>query len=69
MTTLDDGSQMCDGEDNDGIPCVKVVANHKWGKIIAQKDGWFFSKKTDGAWCPKHIPDWVPVWKEKRGIK
>lgn len=43
--------------------CNEQIKNHHWGKIKAE--GWLFSK--DGkAFCPKHLPDWLIEWREKK---
>lgn len=48
--------------------CAATYKNHSWGKTAAHKDGWFFSK--DGiAYCPEHLPVWVPAWREKNAKK
>lgn len=37
----------------------------KWNIMRAEKEGWFFQK--DGtAYCPKHVPAWVPAWRANR---
>lgn len=45
--------------------CDERVKNHRWGKTKAE--GWFFfSRETDEAWCPAHIPTWVTQWRERK---
>ena len=46
--------------------CTASVKNHYWGHVKA--DGWFFSKEGP-AWCPEHLPDWVPAWRERQKAK
>jgi len=34
----------------------------RWDVIRAAEKGWFF--QHDGAaFCPTHVPDWVPEWR------
>lgn len=44
--------------------CSASVGNHKWGRIRAQADGWFFTMAGD-AWCPLHVPQWVAEWRKR----
>lgn len=45
--------------------CTQAVLNHRWAHLRAQTDGWFF-QRNNTAWCPDHVPDWVPAWRAKR---
>ena len=48
--------------------CPNTIPNHKWGKIKAQTEGWFFSKRAleaDKAYCPDHLPAWLQDWRTK----
>lgn len=42
--------------------CANSIRDHSWGHIKAA--GWFFSK-TGEAYCPEHIPEWVPAWRAR----
>lgn len=48
--------------------CCETFASHQWGKKAAQRDGWFLSRNGP-AWCPKHIPEWVTGWRERKAAK
>jgi hypothetical protein len=43
--------------------CDQKIKDHMWGRIKAT--GWFF-QKDGSAYCPDHIPEWVPAWREQR---
>jgi hypothetical protein len=32
----------------------------------ADGEGWFHSKAEEQAYCPAHVPEWVPAWRAKR---
>jgi hypothetical protein len=43
--------------------CHESIRAHRWGKIRAHSQGWYFSK--DGrVYCPRHRPKWAPVLSE-----
>lgn len=42
--------------------CEMSFPNHRWGAIKAHSTGWFMAK-DDQAWCPEHLPEWVPQWR------
>lgn len=44
--------------------CSRTFRDHRWGAIQAQNDGWFLQTNGD-AWCPEHVPDWVPEWRAR----
>jgi hypothetical protein len=50
------------------LGCTASHPSGKWGVMRADKDGWFHSK-AEGAFCPAHVPDWVPAWREKQAAK
>lgn len=35
-----------------------------WDAIKAHGAGWLLMKNGD-AWCPEHLPEWVPRWRAK----
>lgn len=37
--------------------------------MAADKAGWFHSKAEECAWCPEHVPDWVPAWRAKQAAR
>jgi len=43
------------------VGCPHVAPNHRWGKIRAAEQGWFFMK-GGSAWCPIHRPEWYEAW-------
>jgi predicted component of type VI protein secretion system len=45
--------------------CTATVAGHKWAKIRATSEGWFFSQQGE-AFCPQHLPDWVGPWRARQ---
>ena len=44
------------------VGCAKSIKDHYWGHVKAE--GWFFSKAGE-AYCPEHLPEWVPAWRER----
>lgn len=48
----------------DSPGCEATFKNHRWGRIKAQ--GWFSYRDGSGVFCPEHVPDWVPSWRESR---
>lgn len=45
--------------------CPAECKDHKWGRIAAHNEGWFFSRSGE-AFCPLHLPNWVPQWRAER---
>jgi hypothetical protein len=48
------------------------MASHpgsRWDAMAADRKGWFHSKAEECAWCPDHVPDWVPAWREKQAVR
>jgi hypothetical protein len=48
--------------------CPATVKNHRWGHTKAYP-AWFFSMKTDEAWCPDHLPAWVGPGRAEQAAK
>lgn len=46
--------------------CESEHPAHHWGNKRAETEGWFHQRNGD-AWCPQHVPAWVPAWRAKRG--
>jgi hypothetical protein len=47
--------------------CTATYGAHKWGKIRAHSEGWFFPDDAEpGGWCPDHLPEWVPDWRARK---
>lgn len=45
--------------------CKESYSKSRHETIAAGHKGWFMQK--DGqAWCPKHTPDWVASWRERK---
>jgi hypothetical protein len=49
--------------------CTASHPSGKWGTMAADKAGWFHSKAEECAWCPEHLPDWVPAWRAKQAAR
>lgn len=49
--------------------CENEHADHYWGNIKAQDEGWFASRAESKAYCPEHVPDWVPEWRARQQAK
>lgn len=48
----------------EGFNCGRTVKNNRWARTKAT--GWFFTR--DGrAFCPNHVPAWVPAWRRQQG--
>lgn len=48
--------------------CDASFKNHSWGAVKAHDAGWF-QQNDGGAWCPEHVPDWVPAWRERQRLR
>lgn len=48
--------------------CTAEHKSDRWNNSRAQKAGWFMEKNGD-CWCPDHVPDWVPAWRENQAAK
>jgi hypothetical protein len=56
------------------VPCARhgdlgCKASHpssRWDAMKADRDGWFHSYQEECAYCPAHVPEWVPAWRAKR---
>jgi hypothetical protein len=35
----------------------------------ADRAGWFHSREEAAAYCPEHVPDWVPAWRAKKAAE
>ena len=44
--------------------CTASFKDHRWGRIKAHDAGWFTTRDNERAWCPEHVPAWVPVWRQ-----
>lgn len=45
--------------------CERGIRDHRWARIKAADEGWFFQK--DGStWCPDHNPPWVAGWRARK---
>lgn len=45
--------------------CTATFPGSKWDSIRAGDTGWFFTKVGD-AYCPEHVPEWVPAWRARQ---
>jgi hypothetical protein len=50
------------------LGCKAEHPGSRWDAMKADREGWFHSK-TEGAFCPAHVPDWVPAWRERQAAK
>ncbi len=48
------------------LGCTASFPGSKFDAIAAGVEGWFFSRGTDDAFCPEHIPDWVAGWRARQ---
>jgi hypothetical protein len=48
------------------LGCPASFPGSKHDAIAAAEAGWFFSFKDDAAYCPEHVPGWVPGWRERK---
>lgn len=45
--------------------CRTSYSKDMWSSIKATEAGWFQQKDLT-AFCPEHVPDWVPAWRAKQ---
>jgi hypothetical protein len=45
--------------------CTEQHPSGKWGTIRADETGWFHALNGE-AYCPKHVPLWVPQWRARK---
>jgi hypothetical protein len=51
----------------DSPGCTAETKIGHFGMIKASsKDGWFFRKDSEDAFCFDHLPDWVISWRDRR---
>lgn len=48
--------------------CLARHKADKWSNSAADAEGWFHTKAGD-AFCPLHVPEWVPAWRARHGKK
>lgn len=48
--------------------CKAQHEDNKFAAIRAYEEGWFKTREGD-AWCPEHVPDWVPAWRAKQAAR
>jgi hypothetical protein len=46
--------------------CPRTYQGHKWGRIKAGEEGWFFPRDSGEAYCPDHLPPWVQEWRARK---
>jgi hypothetical protein len=51
------------------LNCTASHPGSRWDAMKADKAGWFHSRAEECAWCPKHVPDWVPAWRAKQAAR
>lgn len=45
--------------------CKAQHEDNKFAAIRAGQEGWFKTRDGD-AFCPRHVPAWVPAWRAKQ---
>jgi hypothetical protein len=48
------------------LGCPARFPGSKFDAIDAGVEGWFFSRQDDLAYCPEHVPGWVPGWRARK---
>jgi hypothetical protein len=48
------------------LGCTASHPDSKFDCIRAVEAGWFHSKVQDEAFCPGHLPEWVPGWRAQQ---
>ncbi|WP_157533939.1 MULTISPECIES: hypothetical protein [Microbacterium] len=43
---------------------MATIADERWAMT---KSDWFF-QRNGAAFCPDHLPEWVPEWRARRGF-
>lgn len=51
------------------LGCTASHPNSRFDAIKANEAGWFHSKVGAESWCPEHVPDWVPAWRERQAAR
>jgi hypothetical protein len=49
--------------------CTAFHPGSRFDAMKADRAGWFHSKAEGTAYCPAHIPDWVPAWRERQAAR
>jgi hypothetical protein len=50
------------------LGCTATHPGSRFDAIKADEAGWFHSK-AEGAFCPGHVPGWVPAWRERQAAR
>lgn len=48
------------------LGCQASHPGSRFDAIRAGEQGWFHSKAEAVAFCPAHVPEWVPAWRAKQ---
>jgi hypothetical protein len=51
------------------LGCQASHPGSRWDSMKADKAGWFHSRAEECAWCPEHVPDWVPAWRARQAAR
>ena len=51
------------------LNCPASHPRSRWDAVRADRAGWFHSNAEEQAYCPEHVPDWVPEWRAKQELK
>jgi hypothetical protein len=49
--------------------CQASHPRSRFDAIKATEQGWFHSHAEGLAYCPGHVPEWVPAWREKQAAR
>jgi hypothetical protein len=53
----------------DDLGCPARTPDSRFHRIRAGEAGWFFSRETEEAYCPEHVPGWVPAWRARKAVE
>lgn len=48
------------------LDCQASHPSSRWDAMRADRAGWFHSYQEEQAYCPAHVPSWVPAWRAKQ---
>lgn len=49
--------------------CPASHPGSRWDAMKADREGWFHSRAEEAAYCPEHVPGWVPAWRAKQAAR
>lgn len=48
------------------LGCKASHPGSRWDAVKADGAGWFHGKAEEQAYCPEHVPGWVPAWRARQ---